>query len=420
MSGVRKMRAQRSLFMILLCAVFISGALAEDMPIADDGLLTTSDSEMESAPDELIFNVPPAKPAEGAYSMDAADDIPFQSIHIRAVGDLMVHQRQLDVAKQEDGTYDFHDMYSYVAESLSNADLTIGNLETTINTADTKYRGYPTFNSPVSLLDTLKDVGIDFLTLANNHMLDTRFEGMCSTVTQVEEYGFVHAGAFRTKEEKEVPVLMEINGIHIGFLSYTDLINGMEKYSGKAALEYGVSYLKKADIKEQVQVLKDAGAELVICMPHWGIEYKRHHNATQEAWARRMIEAGVDVVLGSHPHMVQPIEWLTVETEDGERTGLVAWSLGNFVSNMSNQYTDSGIILDFTVIKDMAGNITISDVGYVPIYVWRTASFIRAVCSGQFLMEQPEGMSDETWSRMRISWSELIALLGTEFEILDK
>lgn len=422
MTIARRMAAKWLIICLMACTAVAEMPIAEDMPIAQDAPLPAAapvgEMAMDTAEDELLTDSAPRPTPQGDYAMASANDEPFQSVRVRAVGDLMVHQRQLSLAKRKDGTYDFHDAYSYVADSLRNADLTIGNLETTINVNNPQYSGYPMFNSPVSLLATLKDAGIDFLTLANNHMLDTRYDGMCSTVTQAEAYGFLHDGAYRTRAEAETPVLKTINGITIGFLSYTETTNVEEKYCAPEVKEFAVSYLKNADIPADVQRLREAGADLVICMPHWGIEYKRAPNATQMAWAQRMIAAGVDVIIGSHPHMVQPIEWVTVETDEGLRTGLVAWSLGNFISNMSNQFTDSGIILEFTVIRGLDGTISIDQVGYVPIYNWRSEYAIRAVCSGMYLTERPNGMNDPSWSRLRTSWSELIALLGSRFTIL--
>ena len=353
--------------------------------------------------------------------MPVVEDMPLRTARIRAAGDLMMHQKQLDIALTESGEYDFMPQYALTKAALSDADCTIANLETTIGLySDQPYSGYPRFNGPESLLYAIKDAGVDFLTLANNHILDRYFDGMVTTVDNVEAFGFGFTGAYRTPEEAAAPVIYDVNGIKLGMLAYTAHTNGMESFSNSAATEYGVDYLAKADFGADVQALRDAGADVVIAMPHWGTEYVRKPDADVRRTAEKMVAAGVDVILGSHPHMVQPIEWLTVATDGGERTALVAWSLGNFVSNMKIQYTDSGIILDFTIEENPDGTFSITDVRYVPIYCWRQDSLIQALCSGEYLETRPEGMTDSTYSRLKASHRELVELIGEDFGLLVK
>lgn len=348
------------------------------------------------------------------------DDTPRKNVRIRAVGDLMCHQRQLELALTETGEYDFYPAYELVVESLSDADYTIANLETTVGLyADQPYSGYPRFNVPESMLATIKDAGVDFLTLANNHILDRYFDGMVITVDNVESFGFDHGGAYRTQEEADEARVVEINGIKLGFLCYTAHTNGMENHSSQNATIFGVDYLYKADFAADVAALREAGAQCVIVMPHWGTEYKRQPDADVRRTAEKMIAAGVDVILGSHPHMVQPVEFVTVTTDEGEKTALVAWSLGNFIDNMKVQYTDSGIILDFAIAETEDG-VEILDVGYVPIYCWRGDDQIRALPSGLYLENAPDGMSQSTHDRLVASHKELLDLIGDEFKVLDK
>ena len=356
-----------------------------------------------------------------AEEMPVVEDVPLRKAHIRAVGDLMMHQRQLELAYVGEGEYDFMSQYALAKASLSAADYTIANLETTVGMyGDRPYSGYPCFNSPESLLHAIRDAGVDFLTLANNHILDRYFDGMVTTVDNVEAFGFEHAGAYRTREESETPVVVEVNGIKLGMLSYTAHTNAMERFCDAEATEFGVDYLSDADFEADVEALKAAGAEVIIAMPHWGTEYERRPDADVRRTAEKMVAAGIDVILGSHPHMVQPIEWLTVETETGERTALVAWSLGNFIDNMKVQYTDSGIILDFTIAERADGSFEVENVGYVPVYCWKQDDDIQTLCSGEYQDERPEGMDKSTYSRMLESRRELAELIGDGFELLDK
>ena len=340
---------------------------------------------------------------------------PLRSCRIRAVGDLMVHKKQLEIAKQADGSYDFHPQYALIADSLADADYTIANLETTIGRYENRpYSGYPMFNTPESLLDAVRDAGVDFLTLANNHMLDRYFEGMVKTADNVEAWGFDFGGANRTPQEKEKPNIVEVNGIRLGFLCYTQMTNGMEDWSNAAVKEYGVNYLRKADLPGEVRALREAGADVVIAIPHWGEEYFRRPQSYIVTWAKKMVAAGVDVVLGSHPHMVQPVEFVEAE---GHR-GLVAYSLGNFIDNMLKRYTDSGIILEFTVQETQDGGFAITNVGIVPVYCWKQDANIQTVASLKYLDEPPEGMSSGTWQRMKDSYWELRDLIDDSIPML--
>ena len=338
---------------------------------------------------------------------------PLKHVTVRAVGDLMMHAKQLRIAKQSDGSYDFHPQYALIADALAGADYTIANLETTVGKyGSMAYSGFPMFNAPESLLEAVRDAGVDFLTLANNHMLDRYFEGMQATVDWVEKYGFDHGGANRTQQERDEPVIVELDGIRIGMLCSTEMTNGMEAYSLSDARTYGINYLYRAAFDADIQRLKDAGVDVIIALPHWGEEYKRRPTQRMIDTARYMIAAGVDVVLGSHPHMVQPVRWETVQTQDGgTRTGLVAYSLGNFISNMLVQYTDSGIILQFTIQEKPEGGYAITSPAIVPVYCWKRDDMIQSISSLKYYDEPPEGMNSGRYARMKESYRELRSLI---------
>ena len=339
----------------------------------------------------------------------------LRSVRIRAAGDLITHQVQLDSARQSDGSYDFHPQYARIAGVLADADYTIANLETTIGRKDNKaYSGFPMFNTPESLLNTLKDAGIDFLTLANNHIMDRGFEGLQLTVDCVERYGFDYAGANRTPEEKARAVVVDAGGVRIGMLCYTEMTNGMKKKKDNSpSRQYGVNYLGDADFDADVQKLRAAGAEVIIALPHWGVEYRREPTQSMESTAQKLVAAGVDVVLGSHPHMVQPVTTIEASTETGEtRRGLVAWSLGNFISNQGKRYTDWGIVLDFTLKERESGGFDVTDVGVIPTFCWRRPDLIQTLPALKYYDAAPEGMDAATWQRLRESVDDLREMIG--------
>lgn len=347
-----------------------------------------------------------------------------RTAHIRVLGDIMFHQEQLDMAKQSDGSYDFSLQFKYIADSIGAADYTIANLETTVGKyGDRDYSGYPQFNTPEVVLETLKGCGIDLFTLANNHMLDRWFDGMKNTVDLVEQYGFDHVGAYRTQEERNTPVMYDVNGIKIGFIAYTHTTNTMENYCDEAAKQYGVPYLYKSDIEADVQALKDAGAEVIIALPHWGEENTYIPDDTQEKYAKRLAAAGVDIILGSHSHMVEPM--LTYEGTDAngnQRQVFCIYSMGNFISAMTLGRTDNGIILDFTIVEQSDGSFRVEDIGYVPIYVWKHGGQLTVLPILKYTGEnRPEVMTDDQYDRMVESYYEITGVLGTDqFRVLEE
>ena len=269
-------------------------------------------------------------------------------------------------------------------------------------------------------LAPLKDYGIDFLTLANNHMLDRWSGGMTGTVDSVEKYGFAHVGAYRTQEEKNTPVICEVGGIKFGFLAYTHSTNTMEKRGTDEWAVALVPYISKADFKADVQKLRQAGAEVIIAFPHWGKEYVRTPDDSQKKYARQLAEAGVDIILGSHAHMVQPCGYQTVSGADGtSRQVFTMFCMGNFISDHVVQYTDNGVILDFTVNEHSDGTFTCDSVGYIPTYTWKQDGAIRVLPSGKYVKDRPSGMDDENYNRMVASYYEIIEVIGDKFQLIN-
>lgn len=341
--------------------------------------------------------------------------VPIQpaSVRFRAVGDIMSHKLQLRHALQDDGSFSYASQFEYVREALSKADYTIANLELTIAT-DGNYSSFPYFRAPEAILDALKDCGVDLFTMANNHVLDGFFEGLTHTIDEVDTRGFDHVGAYRTAQESKQPLVVDINGIRFGFLAYTVDTNDNERRIDASQAAFCVKYLDKADFKADVQALRDLGAEVVICLPHWGVEEKRSVSAECKRYAQEMVDAGVDIILGSHPHVVLPINCGEMEINGQKKDVLIAWSMGNFISYMAARYMDSGIIVDFTVTRDESGKISIHDVGYVPVYVWGGKNVFHLLCSGDFYDEKPKGMSSDDYKRMKKSVREITDMIGQD------
>lgn len=374
-----------------------------------------------SGGEDPVVEAPLAEPTATAMATAVATPVPTAtpepiqsaSVHFRAVGDIMSHKLQLRHAKQKDGSYDYEPQFRHVKDALSKADYTIANLELSIS-VDDEYSSFPFFRTPESILDTLKDCGVDMFTMANNHVLDGFFEGLEKTVESVDERGFDRVGAHVTREDAQQYIVKDINGIKFGFLAYTKDVNDNDKRIEASQREFAVEMLDKANFREDVQALRDLGAEVVICMPHWGTEERRSVSNECKRYAQEMVEAGVDIILGSHPHVVLPIDAGEMEVNGQKKDVLIAWSMGNFISYMAAKYMDSGIIVDFTVSRDETGKISIHDVGYVPVYVWGNTDRFHLICSGDFYSDKPDKMSSDDFKRMKQSVKEISDMIGTD------
>lgn len=303
----------------------------------------------------------------------SSENIPQDtSVTLAVIGDIMCHNTQYKDAYQANtGTYNFSYVFSELKDKLASTDLTIGNLETTFAGNGRAYSSYPTFNTPEALATSLKDIGIDILSTANNHSLDTGFNGLSNTLNVLDNLGIKHMGTYRTEEEQNSILVHEINGIKFAFLSYTYGTNGIPIPSGK---DFCVNLISEDLILRQIEQAKSENVDVICVSMHWGTEYLDVPNKEQERLADFLFENGVDIILGSHPHVLEKMEKRTVTTKDGKtKDGFVIYSLGNFVSGQVKKNTRSSIILNMTVTKRADGNISIDSIDYTPIYCY-TAS----------------------------------------------
>lgn len=289
----------------------------------------------------------------------------YSTINLTVVGDIMVHDTQIAAAyDRENDTYNFDDSFAEVKKYLSESDLTIGNLETTLAGEKSKYTGYPKFNAPESLATALKDIGFDVLITANNHAYDRKEEGVINTIYNLRAAGLENVGTYLSQEDRETPWLKEINGLKVALLAYTYGINGLILPPGKS---YLVNLLNLEVIVEDIKKAKKMGAEIIICYLHFGVEYESLPNSVQKEVVRKLFQAGGDIILGSHPHVLQPGEFIP---EDGNK--LVIYSLGNFISSQKGLERQSGAIYNLQLTKNrQTGEIFISEVNFVPVYTQR-------------------------------------------------
>lgn len=304
--------------------------------------------------------------ASGDTACPTAELPPLQKITIAAVGDVMAHMPQVDGAwDPKRQVYDFTPSFQVITPYLSRADLTIANLETVIDDSR-PYHGYPRFNSPSSLALALKEAGVDVVTTANNHALDQDEQGLLNSLDNLDRIGLLHTGTFCTAEDRG-PLLIPVQGFNLACLAYTTTTNGLPVPSGK---DYLVNMWDKEKAALDIKAAREQGAEFIITSIHFGPEYQRQPSIEQQQIVQELIDAGADLILGCHPHVVQP--WAEQMKPNSDERVLIAYSLGNFISNQYFPYTDHGIILYVTLAKDpLSGIIDISSYEVIPTRVLR-------------------------------------------------
>ena len=299
-------------------------------------------------------------------------------IVIAAVGDVMMPGSiQATIAKKK---YNYDLLFEKVTPDLSAADITFANLETPVDHG-AGISGYPKFNARPELLASLKRAGVDIVSIANNHVMDAGVAGLKKTLGNIDAAGLVFVGAGSTKAGATEIKRITAKDMTVAFLAYTYSTN--ERLPRRKPDEPGVNILRtdsEADLALAVERVKEAGqsSDLVVVSLHWGDEYAAVPTAWQRQVAEELIETGADIILGHHPHVLQPIESHTAE--DG-RQGLIVFSLGNFIStqnsgvsyknkNSSRARRGDGIILSITIVKE-AGKTSISRADFLPIWTLR-------------------------------------------------
>jgi poly-gamma-glutamate synthesis protein (capsule biosynthesis protein) len=289
------------------------------------------------------------------------------SMLVMAVGDIMMHMPQVNAGRTENG-HDFLPFFKDVIPIFETADVVIGNLETTLGGAERGFSGYPRFNSPDQLADALKAAGFDVLSTANNHSLDTNESGLLRTLDQLDIVGLKATGTYRSEEERHTPLMIEANEIKLAVLAYTYGTNGIPIPRGK---DYLVNLLDEALMRQDIEKARELGADFVAVNMHFGNEYQPFPSREQERWVDILFELGADMIFGSHPHVLQPLEIREWTTETGEvRRGVVIYSLGNFISNQRTEPRDIGGIISVELYKT-GDETTLGEVSFIPTWVHR-------------------------------------------------
>ncbi len=283
-------------------------------------------------------------------------------------GDIMGHAPQIKSAEVVPGKkYDYTPCFQFVKPILERADLAIGNLELTLP-GKPPYNGYPMFRSPDDLATALKEAGFDLLVTANNHSNDSRGSGVANTINTLQKTGFYHTGTFRNLAERSnsYPLMVYKGNFKLAFLNYTYGTNGVPTDPPTI-----VNLIDTVQIKKDLAEARARKPHFIIVVMHWGLEYQLKENDEQRRLAKLLIRNGADLVIGAHPHVVQPIRTERVTMPDGSyKEAIVVYSLGNFISNQQQPNTDGGILFQVDLLKQKGSpRVVVGSNGVIP--VWR-------------------------------------------------
>ncbi len=333
-----------------------------------EAVLPTSAVVYQETPCPALTNTPTPVPTLTSTPTPTLTSTPTPTpkpaVTLTMVGDILLHTRIHDYSMQEDGTYNYDAVFSNLTEELSAADLALVNQEVVIGGEELGISGYPSFNAPTEIGDALIKAGFDVALHATNHALDKRKAGVLNTIAFWEEnYPAMGVlGIHDSADDREELYIVEIEGIRIAVLNYTYGTNGI---SMPKDMPYAVAVLEEDEVLADLQRAREQADFIIVC-PHWGTEYRLTPDKSQKRWTELFLENGVDLVLGTHPHVIEPVEWFTNE-ETGEQM-LVYYSLGNFVnwtSGRGDGVADRmvGGMADVTVELDENGRAFIADYG---------------------------------------------------------
>ena len=362
---------------------------------------------------------------------------------VYSVGDVLMHMSVVNTGYNADtGEYDqFHRIFDYVTDYTTTADLMVGNLETTLAGLDNgyQYNGYPNFNCPDGIIDGMKAVGFDIVLTANNHSYDTRTKGFNRTTRTIAERGLDYLGTKMDANEPDY-IISDCNGIQIGLMCYTYetgtgnpntvALNGISltEADSKLVNTFNEKNLDAfyAEIEANIAQMKVKGAETVVLYLHWGWEYNLSPNTTQKNMAQELCDLGVDVIIGGHPHVVQPIDLLTSTTDPNHKT-VCLYSMGNAVSNqrlgnlsnVSTAHTEDGVMMRVTFAEYSDGTVIIESADVLPFWVWmhydedwNKLYQIMPLEGDPATWQTRFGVNDDVLQKLQDSYDRTMAVMG--------
>lgn len=381
--------------LILMCVCIVTSTLILYSCDQNNGdSQTNGDQNKVLEPNTITVEESPSKVSD--LKVDLAWRPSIKNVSVLSVGDIMGHTVQLLAAKTDEG-YDFSEQFKYIAPIISSRDISIGNLETVFAGESASYSGKNMiFNSPDALGEGIKEAGFDILTTANNHSLDRRYDGLKRTLDVLDELGIMHAGTSRTEEESKQILTFENKGITFALLSYSYSTNGWPMPEDHP---YALNMIDDDKIIEDIKSARALGVDFVIVASHWGLEYHLNENIHQQRLTEKMFYAGADIVLGTHPHVIQPFEHIKMEDESGElKDKFIIYSQGNFVSGQRTHPRAIGmhITFDFSMVDD--GVPYVNQVSVMPTFVeynnYGSKPYMRILDTRKSVIQYEEGTLD--------------------------
>jgi poly-gamma-glutamate capsule biosynthesis protein CapA/YwtB (metallophosphatase superfamily) len=290
------------------------------------------------------------------------------TVSFSCVGDIMCHSTQYNSAKVDKDSFDFKPMFEFIKDYLVEKDILLGNLETVLAGKTKNYSGYPYFNTPNQFAEALKDAGFDFLFTANNHANDHGLEGIERTLAELKNVNIVPIGTKSSVDTSEIYNLFVRKGLRFSLLAYTYGTNPQNKNKNP---QKNISFIDTLKIKNEIQELKKKNADVIIIYFHFGNEYDKKVSKYQKQIVNKVISYGADIILASHPHVLQQFEKFKSVNANID-TGIVTFSLGNFISNQRWRFSDGSIIFNFDVTKNIfTDSVYVSDISFLPIWIFK-------------------------------------------------
>ncbi|MFA6924504.1 MAG: CapA family protein [Bacteroidales bacterium] len=298
-------------------------------------------------------------------------DTTVVNVCLMFAGDVMQHMPQICSAYDSvEKTYNYYKCFQFIKPLLERSDVAIANFESTLG--NKPYSGYPQFSCPDDLAKALNDVGFKILLTANNHCLDKSQNGLQRTIKVMDSLKIAHLGTYidSTSRCQNYPFVLNVKGIKIALLNCTSTTNKLTAVSPNI-----VNYTDTSEIKKDIYKIKQSKPDFMIMFVHWGNEYEQTPSNEQKKFAEFCFSNGIGLIIGSHPHVLQPINEIKVNYQNKQKNCVVYYSLGNFVSNQRERYKNGGIIAEVNIKKDLKKDSAyISTYGYYPTYVHKEMS----------------------------------------------
>ena len=411
--------------LIALAVLFFSGKLG-----GLDGQVTLFNSATATpAPTQAPERTPTPRPTATVKPTATPTPRP-QKVTVRALGEISMGTDLLkSVYDRQTSTFDFTPMFSLAGDVIGSADYTIADVEGVMGSRSTVNGTSDKMITPPSLMDALKEAGVDMLMLGNDHALDDGTAGLYAEIANAQAAGLDYIGAAATPEERSKPVVVDINGIKVGFISYCEALNIDEKAVDQNELIYCVNLISMSSAPVDIATVREAGAEVVVALMNWGLPHSTELTEGEKQVSEYLAMAGVDVILGYHPGIVQPVKWITVNNGGETHKTLCMYAPGSLLTDETSDGLNCGYIFQFTLNREN-GVVTVEEPQYIPTWCMsfdgdNGLKQYRAVAIGQWgedaltSGELPEGMRYSDTQYMAQIWTKMQTLMENGANIAE-